>query len=136
MMCLIDLLRRAIAELSRATSAGPTLYVLDEPTTGLHREDVRRLVALVDRFVERGDTVVVIEHHPDVMAAADWLVDLGPEAGDEGGEVIGQGSPETLAKLKGSHTGALLKREFRRAGRGVGRARRGAGHARRASIES
>jgi excinuclease ABC subunit A len=88
---------------------GPTLYVLDEPTTGLHRSDVQRLLAFLFRFVERGDTVVVVEHHGDVMLAADHLVDLGPEGGAGGGTIIAEGSPEEVARVKSSHTGRVLR---------------------------
>ncbi|MCB9591490.1 MAG: excinuclease ABC subunit UvrA [Sandaracinaceae bacterium] len=99
---------KLVAELGTAAS-GPTLYVLDEPTTGLHRTDVQRLLTVLGRFVERGDTVVVIEHHPDVIAAADWVVDLGPDGGDGGGRVVVQGPPEKVAACDASHTGAVLR---------------------------
>jgi excinuclease ABC subunit A len=101
---------KLVAELGTSAS-GPTLYVLDEPTTGLHRDDVGRLLALLARFVDRGDTVVVIEHHPDVMVIADHLVDLGPEGGAGGGRVVTQGTPEHVARSKRSHTAQVL-REF------------------------
>ena len=99
---------KLVAELG-TSAAGPTLYVLDEPTTGLHRDDVQRLLGVLERFVERGDTVVVIEHHPDVIVAADWIVDLGPEGGEEGGTVVVQGPPEKVAASAKSHTGAVLR---------------------------
>jgi excinuclease ABC subunit A len=99
---------KLVAELG-TSAQGPTLYVLDEPTTGLHRDDVQRLLRVLDRFVERGDTVVVIEHHPDVVAAADWIVDLGPEGGEGGGKVVVQGPPEKVAAKAASHTGAVLR---------------------------
>jgi excinuclease ABC subunit A len=93
-----------------ATSAqGPTLYVLDEPTTGLHRSDVQLLLSFLTRFVERGDTVVVIEHHTDVMLAADYIVDLGPEGGAGGGTIVVEGSPEQVAQNKVSHTATVLR---------------------------
>ncbi len=98
---------KLVAELGTSAS-GPTLYVLDEPTTGLHRDDVRRLASVLERFVERGDTVVVIEHHPDVIAAADWIVDLGPEGGEGGGRVVVEGPPERVAAHEKSATGAVL----------------------------
>ena len=82
--------------------------MLDEPTTGLHRADVQRLLAFLNRFVERGDTVVVIEHHPDVMLAADYVLDLGPEGGAGGGRVVAAGTPEQLAGVAESHTGRVL----------------------------
>jgi excinuclease ABC subunit A len=87
---------------------------MDEPTTGLHRDDVDRLLGVLNRLVERGDTVAVIEHHPDVMLAADWIIDLGPEGGLHGGRVVAQGTPETIAKRKRSHTGAVLRTELQR----------------------
>ncbi|MBN1654552.1 MAG: excinuclease ABC subunit UvrA [Deltaproteobacteria bacterium] len=99
---------KLVAELSES-AAGPTLYVMDEPTTGLHREDVARLMAVLSQLVERGDTVVVIEHHPDVVIAADWVVDLGPEGGEGGGTVVAQGTPEQIMAARGSHTGAMLR---------------------------
>jgi len=95
-------------ELSRVAT-GRTLYVLDEPTTGLHFEDVRVLLDVLQALVERGNTVLVIEHHLDVIKCADWLIDLGPEGGDRGGTVVAAGTPEALARAKGSHTGAALR---------------------------
>ena len=100
---------KLVSELAAGLNTGPTLYVMDEPTTGLHRDDVDRLLGVLDRLVARGDTVAVIEHHPDVMLAADWIIDLGPEGGAGGGRVIAQGPPETLAKRKRSHTAAVLR---------------------------
>lgn len=97
------------AELSRA-STGQTLYILDEPTTGLHFADVRRLVHVLNRLVEKGNTVVVIEHNLDMIKTADWIVDLGPEGGDKGGQVVAAGTPEEVAKVKGSYTGQYLKK--------------------------
>jgi excinuclease ABC subunit A len=102
---------KLVAELGTA-AGGPTLYVMDEPTTGLHREDVRRLLRLFERLVERGDTVVVIEHHTDVVAAADWVVDLGPEGGTGGGTIVAEGTPEDVARVAASHTGAVLAAEL------------------------
>ena len=99
-------------ELSRRES-GRTLYVLDEPTTGLHFHDVRQLLAVLDRLVNRGNTVVVIEHNIDVIRAADWIVDLGPEGGTEGGRIVATGTPETVAASPGSHTGRFLARSVR-----------------------
>ncbi|MFK7990122.1 MAG: hypothetical protein AB8I08_29150, partial [Sandaracinaceae bacterium] len=99
---------KLVSELGTSAS-GSTLYVLDEPTTGLHRDDVKRLLTVIERFVARGDTVVVIEHHTDVMAAADWVVDLGPEAGADGGRVVVQGPPSKVAAHETSHTGAVLR---------------------------
>ncbi|MFZ1864817.1 MAG: excinuclease ABC subunit UvrA [Polyangiales bacterium] len=110
---------KLVSELAAGLRAGPTLYVMDEPTTGLHRDDVDRLLGVLDRLVERGDTVAVIEHHPDVMLEADWIIDLGPEGGVDGGRVIAQGPPETIAKRKRSHTGEVLRRELGRANNAV-----------------
>ncbi|HEX6310569.1 MAG TPA: excinuclease ABC subunit UvrA, partial [Acidimicrobiia bacterium] len=90
----------------RAT--GRTVYILDEPTTGLHFEDVRRLLGVLMRLVESGNTVLVIEHNLDVVKSADWLIDLGPEGGDAGGRVIAEGPPEQVAKTPESHTGRFL----------------------------
>ncbi len=90
----------------RAT--GRTIYILDEPTTGLHFEDVRRLLGVLQRLVDTGNTVLVIEHNLDVVKSADWLVDLGPEGGDRGGRVIAEGPPEHVAKTADSHTGRFL----------------------------
>ena len=95
------------AELSRVAT-GNTLYILDEPTTGLHFADVRRLLEVLGRLVDAGNSVVVIEHNLDVVRAADWLIDLGPEGGDGGGQVVATGTPEQVAGSPGSHTGAFL----------------------------
>jgi excinuclease ABC subunit A len=91
----------------RAT--GQTIYMLDEPTTGLHFEDVRRLLGVLQRLVDQGNTVLVIEHNLDVIKSADWIIDLGPEGGSAGGTVIAEGTPEDVAKAAGSHTGRFLK---------------------------
>ena len=96
-------------ELSRA-STGKTLYILDEPTTGLHFADVKRLLSVLNKLVEKGNTVVVIEHNLDVIKNSDWIVDLGPEGGDKGGEIIAAGTPEDVAKVKRSYTGQFLKK--------------------------
>ena len=96
------------SELSKVAT-GQTLYILDEPTTGLHFGDVRRLLEVLDRLVDAGNTVVVIEHDLDVIKSADWLIDLGPEGGDGGGEVVATGTPEEVAEVEGSYTGAFLK---------------------------
>ena len=96
------------AELSRVAT-GRTLYILDEPTTGLHLEDVRVLLEVLEALVERGNTVVVIEHHLDVVKCADWLIDLGPEGGDHGGTVVAAGTPEAVSRVRGSYTGEALR---------------------------
>lgn len=96
-------------ELSRA-STGQTLYILDEPTTGLHFADVKRLIHVLNKLVEKGNTVVVIEHNLDMIKTADWLIDLGPEGGDKGGQIVAVGTPEDVAKVKGSYTGQYLKK--------------------------
>ncbi len=90
-------------------STGHTIYLLDEPTTGLHFEDVRRLLTVLSRLVDQGNTVLVIEHSLDVIKTADWIIDLGPEGGSGGGLVVAEGSPEVVAKTKGSYTGHYLK---------------------------
>ena len=89
---------------------GRTLYILDEPTTGLHFEDVRLLLDVLHRLVDKGNTVVVIEHNLDVVKTADWVIDLGPEGGDAGGRVVAAGTPEAVARTKGSHTGRFLRK--------------------------
>jgi excinuclease ABC subunit A len=96
------------SELSRRPT-GHTFYVLDEPTTGLHFEDTRRLLEVLGRLVEQGNTVVVIEHNLDVVKTADWVIDLGPEGGNRGGTVVAEGTPEQVAKTAGSYTGEVLK---------------------------
>jgi excinuclease ABC subunit A len=91
-------------------STGRTLYLLDEPTTGLHFDDVGKLLSLLHRLVDLGNTVIVIEHNLEVVKTADWILDLGPEGGDEGGEIVASGPPEVIAGARRSHTGAYLKR--------------------------
>ena len=91
-------------------ATGKTLFVLDEPTTGLHMEDVKKLISIIDRIVDNGDTVVVIEHNLDVIKCADYIIDLGKEGGDGGGEIIATGSPEEVAKCKDSYTGQYLRK--------------------------
>ena len=96
-------------ELARVAT-GKTIYILDEPTTGLHADDVRKLLEVLQRLVDAGNTVVVIEHNLDVIKSADWLIDLGPEGGDGGGTIVVTGTPETVAACEASYTGWYLKR--------------------------
>jgi excinuclease ABC subunit A len=96
-------------ELSKR-STGKTLYILDEPTTGLHFADVEKLIQVLDKLVDLGNTVVVIEHNLDIIKRADYVIDLGPEGGDRGGEVIATGTPEEVAKVPESYTGQFLKK--------------------------
>ena len=95
-------------DLSRKAT-GSTLYVLDEPTTGLHFQDIQLLLDVLNRLRDHGNSIVVIEHNLDVIKTADWIVDLGPEGGDGGGEIIAEGTPEQVVKVKASHTGRFLK---------------------------
>ena len=94
-------------ELARRAT-GRTLYILDEPTTGLHFADVKKLLEVLGRLVDVGNTVVIIEHHVDVIKSADYVIDLGPEGGDRGGEVVVAGTPEEIAACRASHTGRFL----------------------------
>jgi excinuclease ABC subunit A len=112
----------------RAT--GRTLYLLDEPTTGLHFDDVRKLLEVLNRLVDAGNTVIVIEHNLDVIKTADWIVDLGPEGGPDGGHLIAQGTPERVATTRGSHTGRHLAPVLRAARRGGAAQRRRRGRSR------
>ena len=100
-------------ELSRR-STGRTLYILDEPTTGLHFQDIALLLEVLNQLVEAGNTVVVIEHNLDVIKTADWVIDLGPEGGDGGGNIVAQGTPELIAATPASHTGHYLGRVLQR----------------------
>jgi excinuclease ABC subunit A len=95
------------SELSKR-STGHTIYILDEPTTGLHFEDIRKLLHVLSRLVDAGNTVLVIEHNLDVVKSADWIVDLGPEGGEGGGMVVVEGPPEVVAKTSDSYTGQFL----------------------------
>ncbi len=101
-------------ELSKRDT-GNTLYILDEPTTGLHFQDIELLLLVLHRLRDQGNTVVVIEHNLDVIKTADWIVDLGPEGGSGGGAIIAAGTPEQVAKVKGSHTGRFLKPMLKKA---------------------
>ncbi len=100
-------------ELSKRAT-GKTIYLLDEPTTGLHFDDVSKLLNVLRRLRDKGNSVVVIEHNLDVVKTSDWIIDLGPEGGDEGGEIVAQGSPEEVARTRGSYTGEYLKLELRK----------------------
>src|SRR5208282_208129 len=91
-------------ELSRRAT-GQTLYILDEPTTGLHFEDVKKLLELLHALVEQSNTLLVIEHNLEVIKTADWIIDMGPEGGDGGGRIVAEGTPEEVAKVADSHTG-------------------------------
>jgi excinuclease ABC subunit A len=97
------------ARLAASSGSGSTLYILDEPTTGLHFEDVRKLVDVFNRLADAGNTLVVIEHNLDVIKCADWIIDLGPEGGEAGGRVVAAGAPEHVARVEGSHTGRYLR---------------------------
>jgi excinuclease ABC subunit A len=100
--------RLKIAAELATRAAGDVLYVLDEPTTGLHLDDVKKLLGVLHRLVDAGNTVVLVEHHLDVVRAADWVVDLGPEGGEEGGDIVAEGPPEVIAQTPGSYTGKFL----------------------------
>src|SRR6185369_14555929 len=98
-------------ELSKVET-GRTLYVLDEPTTGLHFDDIKKLLSVLNRLADQGNTVIVIEHNLDVIKTADWIIDLGPEGGNEGGRIVAEGPPEEVAKVEESYTGQYLRRIF------------------------
>jgi excinuclease ABC subunit A len=100
-------------ELSKRQT-GRTLYLLDEPTTGLHFEDVSKLLEVIHRLTDLGNSVIIIEHNMDVVRNADWIIDLGPEGGDEGGQIVAQGTPNQVSKIKKSHTGQALAEYLRR----------------------
>ena len=89
---------------------GNTLYILDEPTTGLHFDDVKKLLDVLGRLVDLGNTVIVIEHHLDVIKTADWIIDLGPEGGQRGGRIVAAGTPEQVAAIEDNHTARFLRR--------------------------
>ena len=96
-------------ELSKR-STGKTLFILDEPTTGLHFADIELLLGVLNRLKDQGNTIVVIEHNLDVIKTADWIVDLGPEGGSDGGQIVAEGTPEEVSKIKSSYTGQFLKK--------------------------
>ena len=95
-------------ELSKR-STGRTLYVLDEPSVGLHAADVHKLIEVLQRLVDGGNSVLIIEHNPDIVKTADWIIDLGPEGGHRGGELVAAGTPEQICKVEESYTGKFLK---------------------------
>jgi excinuclease ABC subunit A len=95
-----------------ACQTGQTLYILDEPTTGLHFEDIKLLLGVLNKLVDKGNTVLIIEHNMDVIKVSDCVIDIGPEGGNLGGRIIAEGTPEQVAKTKGSHTGKFLKLEL------------------------
>ena len=101
--------RIKLAAFISRSSAGNTLFVFDEPTTGLHFDDIRKLLAAFDKLISAGNSLLVIEHNLDVIKTADWVIDLGPEGGDAGGQIVFEGTPEELAKCEDSHTGRLLQ---------------------------
>ncbi|RMF38436.1 MAG: excinuclease ABC subunit A, partial [Chloroflexi bacterium] len=90
-----------------------SLYILDEPSVGLHAHDVARLIQVLNRLVDAGNTVVIIEHHPDIIKVADWIIDLGPEGGDGGGWIVAEGTPEEVAQVDASYTGQFLREVLR-----------------------
>jgi excinuclease ABC subunit A len=100
--------RMKLASELQKRSTGKNFYILDEPTTGLHTDDIGRLLGVLQRLVDEGNTVLVIEHNLDVVKSADWLIDLGPEGGDGGGTVVATGTPEQIAKVPASYTGKYL----------------------------
>src|SRR5204862_380477 len=110
---IVEALPSARNPLAGNASSLPALFLFDEPTTGLHFDDVRVLLKVFQRLVDAGHSVLVIEHNLDVIKCADWIIDLGPEAGDEGGRIVAQGTPEEVARCEASHTGRFLRSVFR-----------------------
>ena len=100
--------RLKIAAELGARAASDMLYIMDEPTTGLHLDDVKKLLGVLNRLVDAGNTILIVEHHLDVIKSADYVIDLGPEGGDEGGETVAEGTPEAVAQTPGSYTGKFL----------------------------
>ncbi len=99
-------------ELAKIKRGSHNLYILDEPTTGLHLSDIEKLLTSINRLVDSGHTVLIIEHNPDVIKSCDYVIDMGPEGGQQGGYVVAQGTPEEVAKAENSYTGRFLKREL------------------------
>ena len=106
--------RMKLASELQKLSTGNNFYILDEPTTGLHTDDIKRLLEVLQRLVDEGNTVLIIEHNLDVIKNADWLIDLGPEGGDGGGQIMATGTPEEVAQVKESYTGQYLKPVLKR----------------------
>ena len=102
--------RVKLAKELQKKATGKSVFILDEPTTGLHSDDIKKLLVILQRIVDNGDTVIVIEHNLDVIKVADYVIDLGPEGGDAGGNVVATGTPEALTKIKESYTGQWLKK--------------------------
>ena len=101
--------RVKLAKELQKKATGKSLFILDEPTTGLHTHDIKKLLAILERIVDNGDTVLIIEHNLDVIKVADYIIDLGPEGGNMGGEVVACGTPEEVSKVEKSYTGQFLK---------------------------
>ncbi len=101
--------RVKLASYLARSAGGQTLYIFDEPTTGLHFDDINKLLSSFRRLLEAGASLIVIEHNLDVIKAADWIIDLGPEGGDEGGRIVAVGTPEEVSRVKASHTGRFLR---------------------------
>ncbi len=99
--------------LVKGNNSSKTLFIFDEPTTGLHFHDIKKLLKSFDALIEQGNTIIVIEHNMDVIKCADWVIDIGPEGGDKGGNVVFEGTPEDLVKEKNSYTGSFLKERFK-----------------------
>ncbi|MBW2458767.1 MAG: excinuclease ABC subunit A, partial [Deltaproteobacteria bacterium] len=116
--------RIKLARELRKKATGRTVYILDEPTTGLHFDDIRKLLVVLHALVDAGNTVIVIEHNLDVIKTADHLIDLGPEGGPDGGRIVAEGTPEAVAKVKGSFTGKHLGTVLKGQGRAKPRRKR------------
>jgi excinuclease ABC subunit A len=101
--------RLKIAAELKDPSARNLLYIMDEPTTGLHLDDIKKLLAILHKLVDAGNTVVIVEHNLDVIKTADWIIDMGPEGGDAGGSIVAEGRPEQVAQVTASHTGRFLR---------------------------
>ena len=102
--------RVKLAKELQKKATGKSVFILDEPTTGLHSDDIKKLLVILQRIVDNGDTVIVIEHNLDVIKVSDYVIDLGPEGGSGGGDIIATGTPEEVAKVKESYTGQWLKK--------------------------